>query len=299
MFNGIVSGVTSYSGMHNTGAPGYGFTAGGTVKNLKANYGMFQTPSTLGLTVSDLTLDAPTITGKSTYGTFGKAGALIGLVGSNVTLKNVTVTKGNIGTLSTGAGTDQGIGGMIGEIDGTAAVITVNNGNVNNTTISGHYYMGGIIGKVTNASKIYLYGAAGAIKTDLVGTTTTALTFVPKTQDGSWSTLLSGTIAPFIGGIVNLVNNLQIYGTCDEVTKTEMEAWNWDKNFLTANETIKFKGCKRNDLNFIGYTATSCPNFQYDLKLVSGFEANPVMTRRNTSATTTVLDTEYNCYMTY
>ena len=291
-FNGIATGATSYTGKHWQGAPVNNFVAGGTVKNLKATSGMFKTPAA-ALTVNNLTLDAPTITAKQA------AGAVIGKATKNVTLVGVTVTKGNIGTTSNGAGTDQGIGGMIGEIDGAAAVITLNNGNVNNTTITGHYYMGGIIGKVTNASKIYLYGAAGAIKTDLVGTTTTALTFVPKTQDGSWSTLLSGTIAPFIGGIVNLVNNLQIYGTCDEVTKTEMEAWNWDKNFLTANETIKFKGCKRNDLNFIGYTATSCPNFQYDLKLVSGFEANPVMTRRNTTATGTVLDTEYNCYMTY
>lgn len=291
-FNGIATGVTSYTGLHWQGAPVNNFVSGGTVKNLKATSGMFKTPAA-ALTVNNLTLDAPTITAKQA------AGAVIGKATKNVTLVGVTVTKGNIGTTSNGAGTDQGIGGMIGEIDGASAVITLNNGNVNNTTITGHYYMGGIIGKVTNASKIYLYGQALNVKNDLVGTTTTALTFVPKTQDGSWSTLLSGTIAPFIGGIVNLVNNLQIYGTCDEVTKTEMEAWNWDKNFLTANETIKFKGCKRNDLNFIGYTATSCPIFQYDLKLVSGFEANPVMTRRNTSATTTVLDTEYNCYMTY
>ncbi len=268
-----------------------------TIKNLKAETGLFANGGVT--TVKNLTLDGATVTAKK------QAGAIMGVASNNLTLVGVTVTKAKIGTSSDGAGNDQGIGGMIGEINGATAEITVNNGNVNNTAITGHYYLGGIIGKVTNAKKIYLYGKAGNVKDDLKGTTTTALTFNPKTQDGAWSTLLSGTIAPFIGGIVKLARedgtaiDLQIYGTCDNVTKTLMEAWNWDKNFLTANETIKFKGCKRDDLNFIGYTSTDCPEFVYALKLVSGFEANPTMTRRNTSATTTVLDTEYNCYMAY
>ena len=270
---------------------------GKTIKNLLAETGLFANGGVT--TVEKLTLDGAKITATQ------KAGVIMGVATASVTLNKVTVKNATLAEASTGLGTDAYIGGMIGEVNGASAEIKVNNGNVNNTTISGHYYLGGIIGGVTNAYKIYLYGESGKEKTDLVGTTTTKLTFNPKAIDGSWSTLKSGTIAPFIGGILKLNKedgtkiDLQIYGTCDEVTKTLMETWKWSSNFLVADETIKFKGTKRNDLNFIGYTSTDCPDFVYALKLVSGFEANPTMTRRNTSATTTVLDTEYNCYMSY
>lgn len=279
-FNGIATAINTFNGNAHK------------ISNLKSKTGMFKNKST-SLLVNSLTLDGSEVTAKQA------AGAIMGKAMANLTFNKVTVKNAKIGTSSDGAGTDQGIGGMIGEVDGTSATITMYNGLVENTTINGHYYMGGIIGKVTNAANINLYGQPAGIKTDLVGTKTTGLTFNPLTKDGSWSTLLSGTIAPFIGGIINLTTSLNIYGELTPVSKTEMEAWNWDKNFLSANETIKFKGTKRDDLNFIGYTNTSCPAFTYNLKLVSGFEANPSMTRRNTSATTTVLDTEYNCYIAY
>ena len=136
------------------------------------------------------------------------------------------------------------------------------------------------------------------MKDDEKGTVTKNITFTPISADGKWATLKSGTIAPFIGGIESITAegsskiDLQIYGTCEPIDRTAMK---WDWNFLN-DESITFQGTKRNDINFVGYTNISAPDFFYALKLVSGFEANPKMERRSGASTTTIKDTEYNVY---
>ena len=80
-------------------------------------------------------------------------------------------------------------------------------------------------------------------------------------------------------------------GTLDTVNK-----WNW--NFLN-DEIIKFKGTTRDDINFIHYTKKDSYDFKYKLKVISGFEANPNMSRRSTTATDTIPDTDYNVYDVY
>lgn len=80
-------------------------------------------------------------------------------------------------------------------------------------------------------------------------------------------------------------------GTLDTVNK-----WNW--NFLN-DEIIKFKGTIRDDINFIDYTKKDSYDFRYELKVISGFEANPKMNRRSTTATNAILDTDYNVYDVY
>jgi hypothetical protein len=255
--------------------------------------------NTNGLTIDGVTLSAT----KNAGGIIGKAGAAVSL--QSTTVKNVTIAS-----TSTGQGTDAYLGGMIGLVDagtGTSANIVIQKGAVETANITGHYFMGGFIGGIKSAKNVYLVGL-GALGTDAVksfngtdanGCTTKNLTFNPVSIDGVWSTLKSGTIAPFIGGIEGLgattTDKLQIYGEFDSFDRTANK-WNW--NFL-ADETIKFKGTTRDDINFIGYTKEDSYDFRYELKVISGFEANPKMNRRSTTATNAILDTDYNVYDVY
>lgn len=257
------------------------------IKNLKATTGLFAN-RTADLIVKKVTVENAEITATK------NAGTIIGQInGGAVKFTNVTVKNATIAATSTGTGDDINLGGMVGNINGAAATFTVENGLVDGASIKGHYWMGGIIGCVTNAKAIYLYGEEGKVKDDGVGTETKNLTFTPVSADGKWATQKSGTIAPFIGGIQNLSTKLQIYGEC---TPVDRKAMKWDWNFLN-DEHITFKGTKRDDINFIGYTKADSDEFEFALKLKSGFEANPQMTRRNTTATSAILDTEYNVYV--
>lgn len=286
---GIANAVTTFNGN------GY------TISNLKAETGLFA-DRTAALTASNLTIDGVTLSATKNAGGFiGKAGAAVSL--TSTTVKNITIAS-----TSTGQGTDAYLGGMIGLVDaGTSATIAIQKGAVESANITGHYFMGGFIGGIKSAKKVYLVGL-GTLDTDATksfsgtdanGCTAKNLTFNPVSIDGVWSTLKSGTIAPFIGGIEGLGattgDKLQIYGEFDSFDRSANK-WNW--NFLN-DETIKFKGTTRDDINFIGYTKEDSYDFKYELKVISGFEANPKMNRRSTTATNAILDTDYNVYDVY
>jgi hypothetical protein len=287
-FNGIATGVTSYTGKHWQGAPVNNFVAGGTVKNLTAANGMFKNLTAV-LTVNDLTLDNAVITADK------EAGCFIGKTTKDVTFNSVNVTNATVGGTKF-EGASIGVGGFIGVVDG-AANVNIYKCKVSTATLKGHYYVGGFIGQVVNGGTIKLMGAGGS-KSDEVGTQASGLTFDIQSKDGVWSTLKNGTVAPFIGGIKKLTN-LNIYGEYDSFDRT---ASKWNLNFL-ENEAIKFYGTKRDDLNFIGYTSVATGDGitgTYNLKLRSGFEANPNMKLANTANSldkSKVLDIEYNAYL--
>lgn len=277
-----------------------------TVNNLKistisAPAGALVATSGAAINANYLTVENATIAATK------NAGGLIGKAQDAVTLGNTTVKNVKIGDGSTGQGTDAYIGGFIGLVEAPSANITIQKGAVDVADLTGHYYVGGFIGGVKNAKNVYLVGN-GALNSDAVksfngsdanGCTAKSLTFHPVSIDGVWSTLKSGTIAPFIGGIENIGSSatdvLQIYGEFDSFNRTDNK-WNW--NFLN-DETIKFKGTTRDDINFVGYTVANSNDFEYRLKLISGFEAQPKMNRRSTTATNTILDTDYNVYAAY
>ena len=277
-FGGIKKGtITTFNGKNHK------------IENLKAANGMFAAGQTTAVTVNDLTLDKAVITDDK------EAGCFIGKASKDFTFNSVNVTNATVGGTKF-EGSSIGVGGFIGVVDGGANV-NIFKCTVNTATLKGHYYVGGFIGQVLNGGTIKLKGAADS-KVDEIGTQAKSLTFDIQSKDGVWSTLKNGTVAPFIGGI-KLLANLDIYGEYDSFDRT---ASKWNLNFL-ENEAIKFYGTKRDDLNFIGYTSVATGEGitgTYNLKLRSGFEANPNMKLANTANSldkSKVLDIEYNAYL--
>ena len=277
LFAGIKPGITTFNGNAHK------------ISNLKAKAGMFATPLGGALTVNSLTLDGATITNDK------DAGCFVGEADQNVNFNLVTVANATVGG-STFAGSSINIGGFIGKVTG-AVNVNIYRSFVNTATLKGHYYVGGFIGQVVNGGIVKIMGLGGS-KTDEIGSQTSGLTFDIQSKDGVWSTLKNGTVAPFIGGVRQLAT-LNIYGEYDTFDR---EAAKWNLNFL-ENEAIKFYGTKRDDLNFIGYTDVNVSPAgigTYNLKLRSGFEANPNMKLANVASSldkTKILDIEYNCYL--
>lgn len=279
-YQGINSSITNLNGGKYKIA---GVPISFTVKNLKAATGLFASSATTArsaaLAVEYVTLDAPTITATA------NAGALIGTAnGNDFKFTAVNVKNATIASTSTGKGTDINLGGFIGEVKATGKKVQLWGCNVATATISGHYYMGGFIGQVTDANLVEIKDVLGG-KDDKKGSTVSGITFNPKSNDGVWSTLKCGTIAPFIGGIdhiddqsVSPKGELNIYGKFDSFNR---EANMWKMNFL-SNESFKFIGTKQDDCNFIGYInvaklpAAPTKPFQFFLKNLNGFEADVV-----------------------
>jgi hypothetical protein len=277
-YRGINAKITQLNGGKYTNIAG---PISFTVKNLKAATGLFASSATTArsaaLAVEYFTLDAPTITSTA------NAGALIGTAnGNDFKFTAVNVKNATIASASTGKGTDINLGGFIGEVNAPSQKVQLWGCNVATATISGHYYMGGFIGQVTDANLVEIKDILGK-KDDKKGSTVSGITFNPKSNDGVWSTLKCGTIAPFIGGINRIDDQsatpkgeLNIYGKFDTF---ERESNMWKMNFL-SNESFKFIGTKQDDCNFVGYinvamlpTAPKKP-FQFFLKNLNGFEAD-------------------------
>lgn len=276
-FNGIKAGtIATFNGNSHK------------ISNLKAKTGMFATP-TVALAVSNLTLDGATITDDK------DAGCFMGEAKVNVTFDQVTVSNATVGGTKF-EGSSINIGGFIGKVT-NGVNVNIYRSFVKTATLKGHYYVGGFIGQVVNGGTVKIMGLGGS-KNDEIGSQTSGLTFDIQSKDGVWSTLKNGTVAPFIGGVRQLTA-LNIYGEYDSFDR---EASKWNLNFL-ENEAIKFYGTKRNDLNFIGYTDVNVSPAgigTYNLKLRSGFEANPNMKLANVASSldkTKILDIEYNCYL--
>jgi hypothetical protein len=299
--------------MAKTGAPVIASITAAKTLTLTGNYVSSSNTGVgglIGTAANAVTLTANNVDGVTMANADSNAGGLIGIVSDNATI-NSTVKNLTIGgTASTGQGNNAYLGGMIGLINAAGKVIAIQKSNIETASIKGHYYMGGFIGGIKAASKVYLVGN-GTLDTDATktfsgtdpnGCTAKAITFIPYSVDGVWATHKSGTIAPFIGGIENLGaaagDKLQIYGEYVDYATFDRTANYWNWNFL-GDETIKFKGTTRPDINFIGYTNADSFDFKYELKLISGFEAQPKMNRRSTTATNTILDTDYNVYDTY
>ena len=160
--------------------------------------------------------------------------------------------------------------------------------------------MGGFIGQVVDATNVKIHDVNGA-KADKKGSTVEGIAFTPVSADGTWSTYKNGTIAPFIGGIAKIATELNIYGKFDSFDR---EANMWKMNFL-SNEDFKFMGTKQDDCNFIGYIDVigNTPSFDYYLKHVNGFEANPKMNIAtkgdNGKEADAILATDCNVYAKY
>lgn len=271
-----------------------------TIKNLKAESGLFAydatTPRTANLEVDYVTLDAPVITATQ------DAGAFVGIAnGANHTFIACKVNNATIASASTGKGTDINLGGFIGQVDATGKDVLLQGCHVTTASIKGHYYMGGFIGQVVDATKVKIHDVNGA-KVDEKGSTVSGITFTPLSADNAWSTLKCGTIAPFIGGIKAIATELNIYGKFDSFDR---EANKWKLNFL-SNESYKFIGTKEDACNFIGYIDVSTvPGFKYYLKNLNGFEAD-ISTGMKIVTTTDagkplseILATECNAYAEY
>ena len=253
----------------------------------------------IGTAANAVTLTA-TVDGVTMSNAKSNAGGLIGIAEANVTITSTNVENLTM-TAATGLGTDINFGGFIGEVN-TASNVTLSGCNVKTAAIKGHYYMGGFIGQVTKANNVYIWGLDGAAISDKKGSTVEAITFTPASADGTWSTYKSATIAPFIGGIKQILTQLNIYGKYDSFDRV---ANMWKMNFL-SNENYKFMGTKEDNCNFIGYIdviAYPSPAWTYNLKHLNGFQANPSMkiltTGDNGKTADAILATDCNVYAAY
>jgi hypothetical protein len=285
-----------------------------TIKNLN---GSFYANKPSGLTINQLTLDgvkaANAAIAAETAGAFiangvtlknvtlsasKDAGGFIGIAKDNANFTSCTVNTITISSAAAGEGTDINLGGFIGQVNKSSAFVAINGGLVDGATITGHYYVGGFIGQIVDATQVKIVDVNGT-KMDKVGSKVKNFTLNAVTKDNNWSTLKCGTHAPFIGGINKLSSLLQIYGEFD-VANFNRATCMWNKNFL-SNEAYKFIGTKDDNCNFIGYiNVANAPAFTYWLKHVNGFEANPSMTIITATDTGKTLDsilsTECNAY---
>ena len=207
-----------------------------TIKNLNAPFGLFgpaayaanaRAARTVALTITDIKLDTPTITGTT------KAGAFIGWAGEAVTMTNAQVSNGTIGGTSAST-TAENIGGLVGLFDAAAKDIIITKSSVTGATINGHYFMGGLIGGIAAATNVTLGNWTTPDDNKNNVSTVTFNVLASTTSDGAYATDKSGTIASFIGGVTG-------DGTTNGIKTKLIIAKGQTVSLASQRESLKYK----------------------------------------------------------
>ena len=207
-----------------------------TIKNLNAPFGLFgpaayaanaRAARAAALTITDIKLDTPKITGTT------KAGAFIGWAGEAVTMTNAQVSNGTIGGTSAST-TAENIGGLVGLFDAAGKDITITKSSVTGATINGHYFMGGLIGGIAAATNVTLGNWTTPDDNKNNVSTVTFNVLASTTSDGAYATDKSGTIASFIGGVTG-------DGTTNGIKTKLIIAKGQTVSLASQRESLKYK----------------------------------------------------------
>lgn len=217
--------------------------------------GLFGEVASNALEVKNLFLDNISYSASEVTGGFvgekeGHEGvaALIGYASKEVTLNYVEVNNSNIANGNNTASS------------GTAALIGLAGGNVNftfnycevkNTTLSGHYYLGGMIGILRTALTVSFKECAATPTFSVAGDQSTVA------ASNNFEATKSGTVGMYIGGATTTVNTLTIDANSEFGTLSGKAALGYNKNNkVVDNKTYYFTGGK-DCIGFVQGTITT------------------------------------------
>ena len=190
-----------------------------------------------------------------------------------MTIKGLKLAAVNI----TSTDEANGVGALAPSV---AAAVTVENSSVAGS-ISGHYFVGGLVGKVTGGSLTIGYQANSAAETEQTKMTAAKVTsdvvFTNTKTYGSaigWD-MNAATWGQFVGTVIE-TGVLTIAENCTGNTKFDKSALKFSYN-RTNNGSGTITGYYKGNTDLVGYTTTS-GNIQYGNKIYKNGWANPTLT---------------------
>ena len=254
-----------------------------TAAQLKAAAGValpvMQTDVTIATTTTagafaSIVLDGTTTTFDGNGHTIsGLTAPLFGAFANAVTIKGLKLAAVNI----TSTDEANGVGALAPSV---AAAVTVENSSVAGS-ISGHYFVGGLVGKVTGGSLTIGYQATSAAETEQTKMTAAKVTsdvvFTNTKTYGSaigWD-MNAATWGQFVGTVTG-TGVLTIAENCTGNTKFDKSALKFSYN-RTNNGSGTITGYYKGNTDLVGYTTTT-GNIQYGNKTYKAGWATPVLT---------------------
>lgn len=189
------------------------------------------------VTVKDLTFASPNIT--STYA--DNCGIIVGSNAANLTISNVTVTKGTVSGNST-------VGGLVGENTGSVTIDGAT--NVALSTAKGDWHVGGLVGRTTGNVTIGGTNDKVIVNVTKFASKTAVASYAPDHTPNA-ATTQAGTFGNLIGNINSaeaiVTANVDITNNLDDDMKSDLK---FSKAFDNTYVKVVFVGSTNNEIGY-------------------------------------------------